>query len=202
MFGGRGGFSYNPAAINRPCNNPELTSVSFPVRTFCAFAILLWLGGTATQAQAEDPDFMAFSAGIHDYNDDGRVPSVRLEYRSDIQWWIFRPFSGFTYTSDQAMYGYAGVFVDLFFGRRFVLQPSFAAGAYSRGAEGKNLGHWIEFRSQLEFAYRFDDRSRLGLSVNHISNASLDADNPGAESFVITYAVPFDQISGRNLWSD
>ncbi len=174
----------------------------FSVRTFCAFALFLWLSGTAMQARAEDPDFLAFSAGVHDYNDDGRAGSVRFEYRSDIQWWILRPFSGFTYTADKAMYGYAGVFVDLFFGRRFVLQPSFAAGAYSRGAEGKNLGHWIEFRSQLELAYRFDDRSRIGLSVNHISNASLDPDNPGAESFVLTYAVPFDQISGKNLWSD
>jgi lipid A 3-O-deacylase len=154
---------------------------------------------TTVPARAEDPDFLSLSLGVHDVHDNRTAAEGRLEYRSDIDISVFRPFTGFMMTNDSAMYGYGGVFIDLFFGRRFVLQPSFAVGAYSKGS-GKDLGHWIEFRSQLEFAWRFDDRSRLGLSVNHISNASLSDNNPGTESIVLTYALPFDKIAKGNLW--
>ena len=164
-----------------------------------AVAAVVGLSLNAGPALAKDPDFLSVSLGAYDINDNKTAAEGRLEYRSDIEWSIFRPFSGFMMTADRAMYGYGGVLVDLFFGRRFVVQPSFAAGAYSKGG-GKDLGHWIEFRSQLEFAWRFDDRSRLGLSVNHISNASLSDNNPGTESIVLTYAVPFDKILGKNLW--
>jgi lipid A 3-O-deacylase len=165
--------------------------------TVMALTLALSLG--SAPAKADDPDFLAVSLGLHDFNDNRTANEARIEYRSDIDLSIFRPFTGFMMTDDSAMYGYGGVFVDVFFGRRFVVQPSFAVGAYSKGS-GKDLGHWIEFRSQLEFAWRFDDRSRLGLSVNHISNASISDNNPGTESVVLTYAVPFDRIAGKNLW--
>ena len=38
--------------------------------------------------------------------------------------------------------------------------------------DGLDLGYGLEFRSQLEIAYRFDNRSRLGVAVSHMSNAS------------------------------
>ena len=98
--------------------------------------------------------------------------------------------------SDGGFYGDGGILLDLFFGRRFVLTPSFAIGAYDRGS-GKDLGHSVEFRSQIELAYRFDDRSRLALSLNHLSNASLDEVNPGTESLMLTYAFPFAVLLGR-----
>ena len=99
-------------------------------------------------------------------------------------------------TSDKAIYGYLGVLIDFYFGRRFVITPSFAPGAWSRG-DGKDLGHWVEFRSQLEFAYRLDDRSRVAVSIGHISNAGLDSTNPGDESVMLTYAVPFSKLLDR-----
>ena len=52
----------------------------------------------------------------------------------------------------------------------------------------------MEFRSQLEIAYRFDDRSRLGLAISHYSNASLGDTNPGTESAMIYYSVPLDKL--------
>jgi lipid A 3-O-deacylase len=163
------------------------------------FTTLCLMAFIAAPASADDPDFLAVSAGIHDFHDNRTAAEGRIEYRSDIELSVFRPFTGFMMTNDSAMYGYGGVFMDLFFGRRLVLQPSFAVGAYAKGS-GKDLGHWIEFRSQLELAWRFDDRSRLGLSVNHISNASLSDNNPGTESVVLTYALPFDKIAKGNLW--
>ena len=91
-------------------------------------------------AYADDPDFLAVSLGGHDYDDNEEALEVRLEYRSDRRLWIFKPFSGLMLTSESAAYGYGGVLFDVFFGRRIVLTPSFAAGFYHDGA-GKDLGH-------------------------------------------------------------
>ena len=110
--------------------------------------------------------------------------------------WIFKPFSGLLLTSDSAVYGYGGVLLDVFFGPRIVLTPSFAAGLYHGGA-GKDLGHAVEIRSQIEIAYRFAGRTRLGVGLIHISNAGLDDRNPGTNTLMATYAVPFSSLLGR-----
>jgi lipid A 3-O-deacylase len=159
---------------------------------FGAFALLLLV----QPARAEEPDFIAFSAGVFDLGKDQKAAEGRLEYRSDIRLWVFKPFIGVMGTSDGGAYGYAGVLVDIFFGRRMVTSLSFAPGAYAKG-DGKDLGHELEFRSQLEVAYRFSDRSRLGVALSHISNASIGDKNPGAESLMLTYALPV-----RNLFGD
>lgn len=161
-----------------------------------ALALALALVVGAGPARAGDPDFLSLSIGAFDVNDDMTAAEFRVEYRSKLEWWIFRPFTGLMGNSDGGFYGYGGILLDIFFGRRFVLTPSFAIGAYDRGS-GKDLGHSIEFRSQIELAYRFDDRSRLAISLNHMSNASLDEVNPGTESLMLTYAFPFDILLGR-----
>ena len=147
----------------------------------------------AQPARADDPDFIAFSAGVFDLGKNQTAAEGRLEYRSDFRLWFFKPFAGVMATPDGAAYGYAGVLVDIFFGDRSVASLSFAPGAYTKGS-GKNLGHELEFRSQVELAYRFDDRARLGLALSHMSNASIGRKNPGAESLVLTYAVPLRKI--------
>ena len=86
--------------------------------------------------------------------------------------------------------------MDLFFGRRVVITPSFAPGYYTGGNSDLDLGHELEFRSQIEFAYRFDDRSRLGLAVSHTSNASIGDNNPGSESAILYYSLPIESLFG------
>ena len=164
-------------------------------RTVAAALALALVAGTGP-ARAGDPDYLSLSVGAFDVNDDMTAAEFRLEYRSKLEWWIFRPFTGLMGNSDGGFYGYGGILLDIFFGRRFVLTPSFAIGAYDRGS-GKDLGHSIEFRSQIELAYRFDDRSRLAISLNHMSNASIDEVNPGTESLMLTYAFPFEILLGR-----
>ena len=92
-------------------------------------------------------------------------------------------------TTDKSMYAYAGISLDIFFGNRLVLRPSFAPGVYHRG-DGKSLGGTIEFRSAGELAYRFDDRSRIGLELSHRSNAGIYEKNPGEESLMLFYHLP------------
>jgi hypothetical protein len=143
----------------------------------------------APAALAGEPDFLAFGAGVFDVFDDQTTAEFRAEYRSDIRFWKFAPFVGAMTNAEGAVYGYAGLGFDLFLGERFVLTPNAGFGLYYDG-DSKDLGGTFEFRTGAEFAYRFADRSRLGLAFNHISNASLYDANPGTESLVVMYALP------------
>ena len=146
-------------------------------------------------AVAEEPAFISIGAGYYYLFDDQSAGEARLEYRfSETQkLFFFTPFVGVTATTDAATYGYAGVGIDIFFGKRLVATPNFAVGLYGDG-DGKDLGHAVEFRSGLEVAYRFDNYSRLGLSFTHISNAGLGERNPGVESLVVVYSMPFNAL--------
>ena len=149
-------------------------------------------GLLAQPVRADDPAFLAFGGGYFDINDDKDAAEFRIEYRGGKRFWIFKPMVGGMATSDATIYGFVGVNVDLFFGRRFVLTPNFAAGLY-HDVDGKDLGHSVEFRSGIELAYRFDNRSRLGVAFHHISNASLDDNNPGTEILAIVYSLPLGE---------
>ncbi len=157
-----------------------------------ALAMLPW----SQPALADDPDFLTVGLGYFDYDDDDGATEFRLEYRSDWDLWLVRPFSGLMVTTDSALYGYAGVLLDIYWGRRIVTTPSFAVGYYSNGS-GKDLGSSVEFQSRLEIAYRFGDRSRVALAISHTSNAGIDDDNPGANSISAYYSIPFNVVFGR-----
>ena len=150
----------------------------------------------APAAADDDPDFLTLGAGYFDWNrQKDTAVHFNLEYRSDYKLWIFKPLVGVMGTTDRTFYFFAGLGVDVFFGRRIVVTPSFAPGYYERGS-GLDLGHELEFRSQIEFAYRFDDRSRLGLAVSHISNASIADENPGTEILTLYYSMPLSKLFG------
>ena len=148
-------------------------------------------------ARAEDdPSFFSFTGGYFYFNRQKNTAfEGRVEYRGGAsdKFWIFKPMGGLMGTSDGSAYAFAGVLVDLYFGNRFVLTPSFAPGLYYKG-NGLDLGYALEFRSGLELSYRFDDRSRLGIGVSHMSNASLGHINPGEETLFLTYSIPTGKI--------
>ncbi|MDE0780992.1 MAG: acyloxyacyl hydrolase [Alphaproteobacteria bacterium] len=158
-----------------------------------AFAIAAGLV-FSSPALADDPAFLSVGGGWYDFNDNQDAFDFRAEYRSAYKAFGFiKPWIGVEASSDEAAYALVGVLTDLYFGRRWVLTPSFGAGVYTDG-KGKDLGHAIEFRSQLEFGYRFDDHSRVSLAVSHISNASLANNNPGTEIATIYYHIAIDDI--------
>ena len=141
--------------------------------------------------RAEEPAFVVLSLGDTDVKQSGRGVEARLEYRSDNGLGPVKPLAGLMATDERAMFLFGGLFIDLSLARRWVVTPSIAPGIYGRG-DGKELGHWIEFRTQIDVAYRFDDRSRLGFSLGHLSNGGvLSSHNPGTESLMLTYALPF-----------
>ena len=100
------------------------------------------------------------------------------------------PITGAMLTADNSSYFYTGVQAEYTLGV-LNLTPSFAPGLYERG-DGKELGHIVEFRSGLDLAYRRENGSRIGVEVHHLSNASLDENNPGTETFLFTYSIPLN----------
>ena len=141
----------------------------------------------------DDPDFLSVGVGYYDFNRQKEEGAeFRLEYRSDKKFFFFKPFLAAAYTSTSQGFVGAGVLIDLYLGRRFVLTPSFAPHYYWGGNNKLDLGHALEFRSQLEFAYRFDNRSRLGAAISHYSNASIGDTNPGTETATVYYSIPLN----------
>lgn len=168
--------------------------------TFTAFALTamsaMTVVGFAAPALADDPAFLSVGAGSYDWNrkkDQGI--EARVEYRHDKK--ILGPLKPFVAAalarsdSTQTFLG-VGVLMDIYFGNRLVVTPSFAPHYYHGGNKKLDLDYPLEFRSQLEMAYRFDDRSRLGLAVSHYSNASLGKTNPGTESAMLYYSYPVE----------
>lgn len=148
--------------------------------------VLTLLAGPARGGE-RPPHALAMGAGWFDFNrEQDQAAELRLEYRSSLR--LPRPAAGVLVTTDRSVYLYGAFGFDIPLGP-LVLTPSFGGGAYSRGG-GKDLGHVIEFRSQVELAWRFRGGSRLGVSVCHISNAGLGESNPGTEVVTLTYEVP------------
>ena len=146
-----------------------------------------------SQEKKGAPSFVAVGAGFFDFNrkkDDGL--ELRIEYRSGQKFGdtIFKPFGAIGYSPNDHTFFGGGLLVDMFFGRRYVLTPSFGPHIYSGGNSKLDLGHKLQFRSQLEFSYRLDDRARLGVAVSHYSNAGLGSKNPGTESLIVYYNHP------------
>jgi lipid A 3-O-deacylase len=157
------------------------------------FLVLLVISvSSLTSAQIEDPKLLAISGSYFDANK--RINTAfegRIEYRHDKGWWKIRPFAGLMYTTDGSYYIFGGALANFFIGEHFVITPSFAPGYYDKG-NGKELYYNIEFRSQLEIAFRFTNGVRIGASVGHMSNANLGPPNPGVEYLAGTVAFPVD----------
>jgi hypothetical protein len=140
-------------------------------------------------ARAEDPSYVAVGGGVYDVLHNYTAGQARLEYRFGQRWAFLKPMLGVLATTDKSVMGYFGFRIDLYLGPHFVVTPNAAVGAFYRG-DGKQLGSTIEFKTGGEFAYRFDDHSRLGLQFDHISNAGIGKHNPGTESLVLYYSIP------------
>ena len=99
------------------------------------------------------------------------------------------PVTGIMITADNASYFYTGVQAQYKMGKLNIV-PSFTPGIYNEG-DGKDLGHPIEFKSELQVSLDIFSNSELGFSYNHLSNASLGDKNPGANSYMITFLKNF-----------
>ena len=143
-----------------------------------------------------DPPRIAIGGGAFDVLPDlvrpgaGATGLALGEYRFGDVLWILAPFVGAFGTGKGAFYGYGGFSFDINFFERFVVTPSAAVGYFTHGT-GIDLGAHTEFREGAEFAYHFDNLSRLGVGMYHISNAGIGQHNPGAEFVTLVLTMPF-----------
>lgn len=173
-----------------------------PLPTLVAFAgLLALLVGLPRPASAQvrfgspgGSARLAFAVGAFDMlpsarSDRRTSAEFRTEYRFGQRLGPLTPFLGAQVTTDGAFYGFGGFGLDIRVGRHFVVIPNTAAGYFEHGS-GTDLGYWWEFRSGLELDYRFANRSQLGVTFHHMSNAGLGRHNPGEESLMLVYSVP------------
>ena len=138
---------------------------------------------------------ISFYTGMFDFSDDGqRAVLFGAEHQNenlvrDSFLGSISPVTGFMITENNAAYGYTGIKALYNLGQ-LNFTPSFTPGIYSQG-DGKDLGHTIEFKSELQFSLDVFSNSELGFSYNHISNASLGEKNPGANSYTFNFVKQF-----------
>ena len=142
-----------------------------------------------------DPHEYNFFTGMFDFSDEGRKSTlVGIQHQNenlykDTFLGTLSPVTGFLVTGDAATYLYTGVQAEYNLGK-INLTPSFTPGLYGQG-DGKDLGHIVEFKSELQLSFDLFKDSELGFSYNHISNASLGEKNPGANSYMFNFMKKF-----------
>ncbi|MDC0876191.1 acyloxyacyl hydrolase [Candidatus Pelagibacter sp.] len=133
--------------------------------------------------------------GMFDFSDDGKKSALigfqhqnenlnRNTFLGNLS-----PITGALITADNAGYIYTGVQAQYKIGA-INLTPSFTPGLYHEG-DGKDLGHMLEFKSEVQLSLDLSKSSELGFSYNHISNASLGDKNPGANSYMFNFLKNF-----------
>ena len=134
-------------------------------------------------------------SGMFDFSDNGKKSQILgVQHLNDN---LFRdsfigtikPVTGFMLTADSATYLYTGIQAEYKLGR-LNLTPSFTPGLYHEG-DGKDLGHLVEFKSELQLSLDLSPSTEFGFSYNHLSNASLGEKNPGANSYMFNFLKSF-----------
>jgi len=136
-----------------------------------------------------------FFSGMFDFSDEGKRSTIfGIQHQNenllrDSLIGTISPVTGAMITADNATYVYTGVQAQYKIGS-IDITPSFTPGIYNKG-DGKDLGHLVEFKSELQISLDLFKNSQLGMSYNHISNASLGEKNPGANSYMLNYFQKF-----------
>ena len=157
------------------------------------FFILLF-----SSVNADDKNFenkWSLYTGTFDFSDEGAkstlygVQYINLNNHYDSFLGKLYPVTGFFLTVDNAKYVYKG-FQTTYDKGSFNITPSFTPGLYDKG-NGKDLHHVIAFKTEIQISYNISDKSEIALSYNHISNANLGDNNPGANSYMFNFLKKF-----------
>tara|TARA_B100000579_G_scaffold152850_1_gene124219 strand:- start:627 stop:1139 length:513 start_codon:yes stop_codon:yes gene_type:complete len=144
--------------------------------------------------EEKNTEFSVYT-GMFDFSDDGKRANLigfqhqNEELNRDTFLGNLSPITGAMLTADNASYFYTGVQAQYKIGY-LNFTPSFTPGYYNEG-NGKDLGHALEFKSELQFSIELPKDSQFGFSYNHLSNASLGDKNPGANSYMFNFIKNF-----------
>ena len=156
--------------------------------------LVLFMGNV--NAENTSGNKWSFYTGMFDFSDEGKksnlfgIQHINTNLHRDSFLGTLQPVTGLMVTADNAAYFYTGFQIQSQSEGPLKFTPSFTPGLYSEG-DGKDLGHVIEFKTELQISYKLSSNSELGFSYNHISNASLGDKNPGANSYMFNFIKKF-----------
>ena len=158
------------------------------------FILFFSLFSSMVYSEESSSKFNVYS-GMFDFSDTGKKSTLigsqhqNEDLNRDTFLGNLSPITGALVTADSAAYVYTGVQAQYKLGKiNFI--PSFTPGLYSKG-DGKDLGHIVEFKSELQISLDLFSNSQIGFSYNHLSNASLGTKNPGANSYMFNFFKSF-----------
>ncbi|AFS48178.1 Lipid A 3-O-deacylase (PagL) [alpha proteobacterium HIMB5] len=170
--------------------------MNFYKKLFILLLCFPLVGANADDIKIDNgPTKLNFFTGMFDFSDDKKrstiigIQHLNEELNRDTILGNLSPITGAMITADNASYLYTGVQANYIIGN-LNFNPSFAPGYYNQG-DGKDLGHALEFKSEIQLSMELPKNSSLGLSYNHLSNASLGDKNPGANSYMFNFLQKF-----------
>ena len=169
----------------------KLNYVKYFVLVFCLFFIEAKSETKISKSSSQ----LNFYAGVFDFSDDKQkagllgIQHQNENLQRDTFLGKLSPITGGFVTENSAVYVYSGVEWNFDLGG-INFTPSFTPGLYEEG-DGKDLGHILEFKTEVQLSYSISDSTNLGMSYNHISNASLGDKNPGANSYMFNLLKNF-----------
>ncbi len=117
---------------------------------------------------------------------------IKVEYRfRPFSKWQLSPIVGGARSASDASFVFSALEKDFYFGRHWVLAPSFGIGLFDDG-ENIDLGSKAEFRSGIKAGFLFKSNWRFSLELFHLSNGGLSDRNPGTEPIFLSLAIPLD----------
>lgn len=155
----------------------------------CAVAML------ASAANAQE---ITIGWGKNDFHrktaEDGGFGTLEYHHKPFANWagFDFALGAGIYWDSADDLFIGAGLVVTRMLGDSdWFIQFSEMPGYYDAGSRPNDLGHHLEFHSQLALGYRFSETRAASLAVSHMSNASIGDENPGVNMLQLRYHQRF-----------
>ena len=159
------------------------------------FSTFFLLSFNSISAEKDQDHQINFFTGNFDFSDD-KQSAILIGFQHqnenlnrDTFLGNVSPITGGFVTENSAAYIYTGIEWNVEMGS-LTFTPSFAPGLYHEG-DGKDLGHILEFKSEVQLTYSVSGNTNIGFSYNHVSNASLGDKNPGANSYMFNFLKKF-----------
>ncbi len=156
----------------------------FAAKTFAAFIGLLPAAALAGE--------VILGYGMDDVVGHRNTPAAAyaIEYRNSPKWNFFGfdiAAGGALETDSDADFWIGAGFVQTFdLTSRIRLEISLMPGFYRQAPGGTYMGYGLEFRTQVGLSYDLGGDNRIGVAIEHKSNASLGSFNQGVETAFFT----------------
>ena len=150
----------------------------------------------ANPPQDREPDVLSVGAGVSDPVEREHFAGLfQLEYRPELWGMRTGALVGIAGTTSDEIFAYVGLRHDILFADRFLASLNLSLAAYRIDPQDNELASLGQFRTGFDVQYILPDRSRVGVSFQHLSNAEVfEKRNPGTETLAFTYTIPFGRL--------